>query len=180
VCILWDAVSNGWLPPKRAPISKEEYEAFRRAAPSPLRSVVAYPCSIGGRKWGGLHHNCRSRPKAPLCYESARTAISRQASGIIGSKIIQRSYLEIDVDRLFEERGECLVYCDPPYANTLDYKSGSFDSGQFWDWVRNMSRRHAVVVSEYTAPDDFVSIFSKERKQDINHKVKTEHLWMHK
>lgn len=56
-----------------------------------------------------------------------------------------------------------VVYCDPPYANTdaRGCNTGIFDSDSFWKWVR--TRDYPVYVSEYNAPEDFVSIWSKQR-----------------
>ena len=79
------------------------------------------------------------------------------------------------------EKGD-VVYCDPPYNNTNQYKVGGFDSVIFWDWCR--TRNFPVYVSEYQAPDDFVSIFTKEKRSLFNHKnnsaIKVEHLFLHK
>ena len=56
-----------------------------------------------------------------------------------------------------------VVYCDPPYRNTSNYRhtKEKFDNDQFWQWVR--TRDYPVYVSEYSAPDDFISIFEKKR-----------------
>ena len=56
-----------------------------------------------------------------------------------------------------------VVYCDPPYANTEFYgcNGKGFDTCAFWEWAR--TRDYPVYVSEYKAPDDFVSIWSKKR-----------------
>ena len=56
-----------------------------------------------------------------------------------------------------------VVYCDPPYRNTSNYRhtKEQFDHDKFWEWAR--TRDYPVYVSEYSAPDDFVSIFEKKR-----------------
>lgn len=74
-----------------------------------------------------------------------------------------------------------VVYCDPPYKNTTDYGI-KFDSDAFWEWA--LTRNYPVYVSEYQAPDDFVSIWSKEKRSHLNDKSptapRTEHLFVHK
>lgn len=46
---------------------------------------------------------------------------------------------------------ECLnaersvIYCDPPYNNTYNYGL-KFDSAKFWNWVRNMSKKHCAYI----------------------------------
>lgn len=55
-----------------------------------------------------------------------------------------------------------VVYCDPPYHNTNQYKSvGTFDHAAFYDWL--LSRDYPVFVSEYTMPDDFAPIAIKQK-----------------
>ena len=63
----------------------------------------------------------------------------------------------------YEFREGDVVYCDPPYQGTTaaDYYTDGFDNNKFWEWVR--TRDYPVYVSEYNAPDDFVSIFEKKR-----------------
>ena len=86
-----------------------------------------------------------------------------------------------DYREYVHEEGD-VVYCDPPYANTAKYNVGDFDSAAFWQWAR--SRDYPVYVSEYHAPEDFASIWSKEKRRLFNHKVLSsnavEHLFLHK
>jgi hypothetical protein len=60
-----------------------------------------------------------------------------------------------------------VIYCDPPYKGTTEYKEGGFDHANFWDWVRIKSKTHKVYVSEYQAPDDFEVILSFEQKSTL-------------
>lgn len=74
-----------------------------------------------------------------------------------------------------------VVYCDPPYKNTHGYGI-EFDSDAFWEWAR--TRDYPVYVSEYQAPSDFVSIWSKEKRVLLNRESltapRTEKLFVHK
>ena len=62
------------------------------------------------------------------------------------------------------------MYADPPYENTTGYSLGKFDSGEFWDYMRELSKEHIVLISEQTAPDDFEVVWEQElrRMLDIN------------
>lgn len=80
----------------------------------------------------------------------------------------------------YEYREGDVIYCDPPYKNTQEYGI-QFDSDAFWEWTR--TRNYPVYVSEYQAPEDFVSIWSKEKRVLLSsnsrpHRV--EHLFVHK
>ena len=81
----------------------------------------------------------------------------------------------------YEYRGGDIVYCDPPYKNTKGYGI-KFDSDAFWEWAR--TRDYPVYVSEYQAPEDFVSIWRKEKRAMLNSESptapRTEHLFVHK
>lgn len=56
-----------------------------------------------------------------------------------------KSYDEVEI----AEGG--IVYCDPPYENTAEYREGGFDHKKFYDWV--MSRPFPVYVSSYKVSD---------------------------
>lgn len=62
-----------------------------------------------------------------------------------------------------------VVYCDPPYVNTKDYNGNrDFDSGEFWEFARKLSDSNIVLISEQTAPKDFMEIWSQDVKRQIN------------
>lgn len=81
----------------------------------------------------------------------------------------------------YEYRDGDVVYCDPPYKNTHGYGI-EFNTDAFWEWAR--TREYPVYVSEYQAPEDFVSIWSKEKRVLLNRESltapRTEHLFVHK
>jgi site-specific DNA-adenine methylase len=45
-----------------------------------------------------------------------------------------------------------LLYCDPPYENTAEYREGGFDHKAFYDWC--MAQPYPVYVSSYKVSDD--------------------------
>ena len=68
----------------------------------------------------------------------------------------------------------CVLYLDPPYNNTKKYRNAiSFDYDKFWDFVRNMSKKNIVLVSELEAPSDFKCIWEKEVSRSIKSNDKT-------
>lgn len=74
-----------------------------------------------------------------------------------------------------------VVYCDPPYNETDGYGI-EFDSSAFWEWCR--TRDFPVYVSEYKAPEDFVSIWSRQKRSLLSSTGLTtpriENLFLHK
>jgi len=59
-----------------------------------------------------------------------------------------------------------VIYCDPPYAGTAEYKEGAFDHAQFWQWCRNQP--YPVFISEYNAPDDFKIIAEFKHRSTLS------------
>ena len=57
-----------------------------------------------------------------------------------------------------------LIYCDIPYKNTKQYStSKNFDYNRFYQWCRDMKNKgHKIFISEYSMPDDFKCIWSKQ------------------
>ena len=98
--------------------------------------------------------------------------LGRQNVQIVASADDYRNYVYHDGD---------VVYCDPPYAGTNGY-GREFDHEAFWQWCR--TRAFPVYVSEYRAPEDFISIWCKEKRRLFNHRVLStnavEHLFLHK
>jgi len=76
-------------------------------------------------------------------------------------KLFAKSYDEIDIPK------DVVIYCDPPYKGTYEYSEGGFDHEKFWLWVKQKSKTNPVYISEYQAPDDFVSVLSYHRKSTL-------------
>ena len=53
-----------------------------------------------------------------------------------------------------------VIYADPPYAGKSGY-GVAFDNEEFWEWCRQ-PRRALLIISEYSAPPDFVEIWAKQ------------------
>ncbi len=79
-----------------------------------------------------------------------------------------QNIFDINLDKLNKNM---LIYIDPPYKDTKQYNRQKFDTEKFWNLVREMSKRCIVVVSEYEAPNDFITIWEKDLLQNINRKA---------
>lgn len=66
-----------------------------------------------------------------------------------------------------------LIYCDPPYSNTTQYNSMTFNSEEFWQIMREWSKDNIVLISEENAPDDFECIWEQEVSRSLNAANKT-------
>lgn len=169
---LFISIQGGFVPPET--VSEEQYYALKSSDRSPLRTYVGYSCSFGGKFFGGYARD--KTGKRDLTLESYRRF----------EKF--RPY----VDSIFfachnfdcsPVTAEALVYCDPPYKLTLGY-GNSFNTDYFWSVIREWSKKTIVLISEFEAPDDFVSIWSKDRNICLHHEQtnnkKEEKLFMHR
>ena len=90
-------------------------------------------------------------------------------------------FISFDYKDYQHEEGD-VVYCDPPYAGVWKYDGREFNNEEFWNWVR--TRDYPVYVSEYNAPDDFVSVWNKGISKHgcggkTAHQKAIEHLYIH-
>lgn len=156
---LWKAVTSGWEPP--AALSRDEYEALRTAPPSALRAWAGYAASYNGKWFAGYGPTASGRD---YLAESKR-AIAKKAAALREASFACTDYAYWKPGPL------CVVYCDPPYADTEGYgAAGEFDHPSFW---RRMDEWHdagaLVLVSEYTAPSHWHAVSSVERVETMHH-----------
>lgn len=148
--LMWKALQGGWTPPDN--VTEEDYDQLKASDdPSPLRAFVGFGCSYGGKWFGGYARNKERWNYAGF----AKRSLARKLKTLGDVQFQCISYQDADASAILS-LGPTLVYCDPPYsASTADYDAGRFDSLSFWGWVRSLSKKALVYVSEYTAPDDF-------------------------
>ena len=95
-------------------------------------------------------------------YDESKRNLEKQAPDILDVTFRYDDYTTLGCS-------DCVIYCDPPYKSTKQYgTSKDFDHDKFWGWVREMSKRNIVLVSEHIAPDDFDCIWQQEILRTIN------------
>lgn len=148
--MMYTELSRGWLPP--VDISEELYNELKYASSSALRGYVGFSASFGGKWFGGYARGANRNFAA----ESYRRLI-KSVNNIRDVAFFHRSYDTLKINHT------CLIYCDPPYAQTLGYNNDIFDTLKFWQMMREWSNTGAtVLISEYEAPDDFDCVWSKD------------------
>ncbi len=59
-----------------------------------------------------------------------------------------------------------IIYCDPPYRGTNEYKN-EFDHERFYDWCGR--QKEMVLISEYRMPEDrFVSVWHRQHRSRMS------------
>lgn len=150
---LWRALQDGWEPPKT--LTEDEYNILKKAKDNtnPLTAFAGFGCAFGGAYFAGYGRPHKSQKDKP---GAAATSLLQKNKHL--SKV---NFQCIDF-RDLEIKPHTIVYCDPPYFNTRKY-STDFDTGIFWQWVRDTSKIDGVtvLVSEFEAPSDFVCVWEK-------------------
>lgn len=175
---LWEAVQKGWVPPRD--ITKELYVDIKdnkNSYPDELVAVAGF-CATYNAKWfGGYAGKVHTKVGTVRnYYDEAIRNILKQVDDVKDVK-----FMKADYARFSDVKG-ALIYCDPPYQGTTKY-ADDFDHDTYWDWVRKMSESNIVLASEYSAPDDFVSVFEKPLTTTLDkssRKKATEKLFIYK
>jgi DNA adenine methylase len=154
---MFKALQNGWLPPED--ISEEEYHFIKENKEDLEPALVAYTgFSLSyGAVWFSTYRK-DSIGTRNYSLESYR-AIVKQSEKIKDIQFKHGSYIDLHIP------DNSVIYADPPYRNTASYKGvgESFNHDEFWEWAEIMVELgHKVFVSEYTAPENWKCIWSKE------------------
>ncbi len=161
---MWKAVQGGWVPPSKVSESLyQECKSMKEGAPDPLVGFVGFACSFGGKWFGGY-----ARGKA--ANGSDRNYADEGSRGTMKKAINLNDvdFLNVSYDQ-FPVPPNSIIYCDPPYSKTTRYASGEFDSRKFWTWCEKMvNEGHRVFVSEYVAPDPWISIYEKKVNSSLD------------
>ena len=152
------AFSEGWDPPKQ--LSEEFYKELQKNKENFDPKLVGYAgfqLSYGG-KWFGGHRRDKigKRDYADEAYRNSKAQIPL----LKGVKFERKDFRDIDTSNL----ENYVIYCDPPYKDTTKYADKNFPCTEYYEWVKDLSKRNTVLVSEYWMPDEFTCIWSKEHK----------------
>lgn len=168
---MWRALQKGWQPPEI--ITKEQYDYIREHKDEnpALTAVVGFGCSFGAKWFGGY-----AKGEGRNFCDEARRSLLRDIKLLQDAQFVCLDYRKVVIP------DGSVVYADPPYANSTGYTTGEFGHEEFWNYMRELSKRCVVFISEQEAPDDFEVVWQKEvtRTVDFNKKnyfKKTEKLF---
>ncbi len=164
------------IPRNNSEFTRDDFMAAKRKSfcnSSKIEHLMMFCCSFSANFKGSFAIGHDGEDFVRAAFNSAQ----KQSKLIKGVKLEAKSYDSVDV------KEDSIIYCDPPYANTAKYRD-NFDHEKFWQWCRDkVTEGHQVFISEYSAPDDFVCIWSKEINSGLNvntTKKGVERLFVHK
>jgi len=138
-------------------------------------------CATYGAKWfGGYARGFKADKLTPRNHsnEGIRN-LEKQAPNLKNIKFITGDF-EVANEYVYSN---CVIYCDIPYKDSTKYSgNNSFNYDRFYNWCREKVKQgHIVLVSEYSMPDDFKCIWSKEHEttlQTVKHSKRFEKLFI--
>jgi len=166
VISLYKALQSGWKPPIEVGSDLFfEVENNKEKYPKELVGYLGTQLTFGCQWWGSFRRDNTGKRKYDL---EAYNNVMKQQPNLIGIDFVFGDYRDLVI------QNNSLIYCDPPYRGVRKYVGNDkFDSDTFWEVCRNWSKQgHIVFVSEYTAPDDFECVWSKEISASANNSIK--------
>lgn len=156
---MWKQLQNGWNPPSH--ITEQEYSSVKdnkEKYPDYYVGFVGYHATFGSKYFAGYARSFKSDGVTPRdqSNEAYRNTM-KQLPNILGVEFVSVDYKDLDIKN-------AVIYCDPPYKDATKYINDKIEYNEFYDWCRKMSKNNIVLVSEYSMPDDFECIWSKETK----------------
>ena len=156
---LYKAMQNGWEPPDYLTQDDYYYIKEHKDENPALTAFAGFGCSFGGKWFGGYgRHGTKDNhaKERSMCEESKR-ALMRDIAILSNVDFICKDYRDVELPE------GCVVYADPPYQGKMAAYGikESFDSEEFWDYCRDVSKDHHLYISELVAPPDFTAIWEK-------------------
>ena len=146
------------LPKNNTDFTEQDY-AKLRTEESRLKGFAGFIYSFGAKWLGGWARN--PKEGRDFVAQGYRNALA-QSPNLQGVEFVQASYQDLVIPP------ESIIYCDPPYRGTTGYRGG-FEHDAFWQWCRDKTQEgHSVYISEYSAPTDFVCLWSLEVNSSLD------------
>ena len=153
---LWTGVLKGWIPPSS--MTRDEFNFQKTQESSALRCFAAHGASFGGVRFGSYIGEYNNGPEG---IETSSRSIIRVSKMVEDVEFLEsRSYSDFSPKK-------STIYCDPPYItarSTILSRENfkNFDHEKFWEKMREWVKSgNIVIVSEYTAPLDFIPVWEK-------------------
>lgn len=160
--LLWErCLDEGcdWLPVDTETVERE-YQGYkaRQDENDPLTAWYGIALSFGGKWFGGVARAKKLDDKHPYGpnYEYCRKSTGNKVHDLqsVQVELHTGSYDNIWIP------DNAVVYCDPPYeGRTKAHHFNGFDYSQFWQWVRELSKRCVVFTSCFDCPNDFETVY---------------------
>ena len=121
--------------------------------------LVGFCASFGAKYFGGYARDSKADNSGKWSAGAIRN-LKKQLPNIKDVRFVNADFNSLPLDKI----KNYVIYCDIPYHGTTKYATETFPYEQFYEWVKKASVHNTVLISEYSMPDDFTCIWSKETK----------------
>ena len=159
---MWKKIQKNILKIPKS-ISENEYNKLKNTkSPNALKAVAGFGLSFGGKYFAGYAQKWAGNSGRNFL-EEFKTSINKIQPLISKSnvKFFNKSFTNFTPNNM-------LIYCDPPYKNTVGYQTGEFNHDEFWEIMRKWSKKNYVFISEEKAPKDFKVVWKKNKRRTLN------------
>jgi DNA adenine methylase len=149
---------------KNPKITKQKWLDYKYSnKPSAERAFAGYGCSYGGVWFNGYIND-------PNNNDMTYSSLVKLAPKLQNTVFSNKNYVDFLRDFKFDPKQKYLIYMDPPYKGTCNLPWEEFDSLQFWNIVRKLSKTKGikVIISEVSAPSDFKCIYKFNRRNGMH------------
>lgn len=156
--LLWEkCLREGcdWLPVDAEQVERE-YPKYRTTQDEndPLTAWYGIALSFGGKWFGGVARHTKGQQETT--YEAERKSMYKKIDSLrmVQTELHTGSYNELEIPN------NAVVYLDPPYeGRTKAHHFDKFDYTEFWQWVRELSKRCTVFTSCFDCLEDFETVY---------------------
>lgn len=141
---------------KKVKENKDQYEDW-------YVGLVGFCASFGAKYFGGYARDGKGDNSGSWSRGAIKN-LKKQSMNLTDIDFINCSFLDLPK----EEIKGYVIYCDPPYRGTTNYKTEKFPYDDFYKWAEEMSENNIVIISEYSMPNGFIEIWTKEYKTLID------------
>lgn len=144
-------------------ITEEEYynvKYNKENYPDWYVGLVGFCATFSAKFFDGYARDKKTERDIPN--EGIRNII-KQAPNLKNIKFEVKNYLDIN------EISGYTIYADPPYFDkeSVKYKYPGIEKlneENFWNWCRKFGKNNVILISNYSAPDDFKCVFEKQHR----------------
>lgn len=160
---MWKKIQKNRLKLPKS-MSEKEYNSLKLAkSPNAMKAVAGFGLSFGGKYFAGLAQKWAGNSGRNF-FQEFKNSIDKIKPTITQSNVefLNKSYIDFNPKHM-------LIYCDPPYKSTEKYGSTEdFNHEKFWETMREWSKENCVFISEQTAPKDFKSVWSRQKRRTLD------------
>ena len=167
IILMWKKLQNNELILPKTFDEKMWIKLKNTQSPNALKAVAGFGMSFGGQYFSGYIQKHAKGSNRDFYKEFKNSLYKIQ-------KLIQKSNIKF-YNKSYDswEPVNMLIYCDPPYKNTVGYDTGVFNHEKFWETMRKWSKNNYVFISEEKAPNDFKVIWQKTKRRTLNSSIRS-------